>query len=142
MLAEKAGERRLQRTALKERLGRLYANFVEIREFIDHNIQIFNGQAGVPESFNYLDRLLSMQAYLLAYWHNTNQGINYRRFFTIMDLIGVRVEDPVTFDAIHSVILRLAARNLITGLRIDSRLRSGRKNRIHSAPSSVPGSSW
>src|SRR5205085_4909428 len=42
-----------------------------------------------------------------------------RRFFTIMDLIGVRVEDPVTFDAVHSVILRLATKNLVTGLRID-----------------------
>src|SRR5882762_4026400 len=119
LLAEKAGERRLQRTALKERLGRLYASSAEIRQFVDHNMQAFNGQMGIPESFTNLDRLLSMQPYLLAYWHNTNQGINYRRFFTIMDLIGVRVEDPVTFDAIHSVILRLADKHLITGLRID-----------------------
>jgi (1->4)-alpha-D-glucan 1-alpha-D-glucosylmutase len=119
LLAEKSGERRSQRTALKERLARLYVDSPEIQEFINGNVQLFNGQPGVPESFTFLDRLLSMQPYVLAYWRNTNQGINYRRFFTIMDLIGVRVEDPVTFDAIHSVILRLAARNLITGLRID-----------------------
>ncbi len=117
--AEKAGERRLQRTAVKERLGRLYATSVEIREFIDQNVLTFNGQIGVPESFNLLDRLLSIQSYVLAYWRNTNQGINYRRFFTIMELIGVRVEDPMTFDAVHSVVLRLAAKNLINGLRID-----------------------
>src|SRR5882757_10503514 len=54
LLAEKAGERRLQRTALKERLGRLYATSVESREFIDQNVLTFNGQIGVPESFNLL----------------------------------------------------------------------------------------
>ena len=117
--AEKAGERRLQRTAVKERLGRLYATSVESREFIDQNVLTFNGQVGVPESFNLLDRLLSIQSYALAYWRNTNQGINYRRFFSIMDMIGVRVEDPVTFDAVHSVVFRLAAKSLIAGLRID-----------------------
>jgi (1->4)-alpha-D-glucan 1-alpha-D-glucosylmutase len=119
LLSEKAGERRLQRIALKERLGRLYANSEDIREFIDGNIKIFNGQIGVPESFTHFDRLLTMQTYVLSYWRNTNQAINYRRFFTIMDLIGVRVEDPVTFDAIHSVILRLAAKHQVTGVRID-----------------------
>jgi (1->4)-alpha-D-glucan 1-alpha-D-glucosylmutase len=117
--ADKAGERRVRRTALKERLAKLYESSAEIREFIDRNVQTFNGQAGVPESFIYLDRLLSAQIYVLAYWRNPNQGINYRRFFTITDLVGVRVEDPVIFDAIHAVVLRLVGKGLVTGLRID-----------------------
>ena len=119
LLAEKAGERRLQLGAVTERLARLYATSPDVREFIDQNVRIFNGRRGVPDSFTHLDRLLSMQCYVLAYWRNTNQGINYRRFFTIMDLVGVRVEDPVTFDATHAVVLRLASKGLITGLRID-----------------------
>jgi (1->4)-alpha-D-glucan 1-alpha-D-glucosylmutase len=119
LLAEKAAERRLQLAAVKERLARLYAASPDVREFVDQNVRIFNGRRGLPESFTHLDRLLSMQCYVLAYWRNTNQGINYRRFFTIMELVGVRVEDPVTFDATHSVILRLASKGLITGLRID-----------------------
>jgi (1->4)-alpha-D-glucan 1-alpha-D-glucosylmutase len=119
LLAERAGERRLQLAALKERLARLYAGSPDVREFVDQNVRIFNGRRSVPESFTHLDRLLSMQSYVLAYWRNTNQGINYRRFFTIMDLVGVRVEDPVTFDATHAVVLRLASKGLINGLRID-----------------------
>jgi (1->4)-alpha-D-glucan 1-alpha-D-glucosylmutase len=119
LLAEKAAERRLQLAAVKERLARLYSASPDVREFINQNVRIFNGRRGVSESFTHLDRLLSLQCYVLAYWRNTNQGINYRRFFTIMDLVGVRVEDPVTFDATHAVILRLASKGLITGLRID-----------------------
>ena len=119
LLAEKAAERRLQLAAVKERLARLYAASPDVREFIDQNVRIFNGRRGVADSFTHLDRLLSMQCYVLAYWRNTNQGINYRRFFTIMDLVGVRVEDPLTFDATHAVILRLASKGLIAGLRID-----------------------
>src|SRR5438874_12548073 len=84
--AEKSGERRLQRTAVKERLGHLYSSSAEIHEFVDQNVRSFNGVPGVPESLNLLDRLLSIQSYALAHWRNTNQGINYRRFFTIMDM--------------------------------------------------------
>jgi len=66
-----------------------------------------------------LDRLLADQAYILSYWLSSNDEINYRRFFTINNLVGVRVEDPLVFEAIHAVILRLVDRGLVTGLRID-----------------------
>jgi (1->4)-alpha-D-glucan 1-alpha-D-glucosylmutase len=119
LLAEKAGERRLALSAIKERLWRLYSGSPEVRRFVDQNVSTFNGKKGVPASFRLLDRLLSDQVYVISYWRNSNEGINYRRFFTITDLVGMRVEDPLTFDAMHSVILRLAERGLITGLRID-----------------------
>jgi (1->4)-alpha-D-glucan 1-alpha-D-glucosylmutase len=44
---------------------------------------------------------------------------NYRRFFDISGLIGLRVEDPDVFAATHEVPLRLVADGLIDGLRID-----------------------
>src|SRR3989454_8351718 len=119
LLVEKAAERRLTRSAAKERLWRLCGTSAEVRRFINQNVQIFNGRKGVPSSFLHLDRLLSDQAYLLAFWRNTNEGVNYRRFFTITDLVGIRVEDPVIFDSVHAVILRLVEKGLITGLRID-----------------------
>ncbi|HET7439777.1 MAG TPA: malto-oligosyltrehalose synthase [Terriglobales bacterium] len=119
LLVEKASERRLALTAIKERLRNLHNNSPEIRRFIEQNVWVFNGKKGSPASFRFLDRLLSDQAYVISFWRNSNEGINYRRFFTITDLVGVRVEDPLTFDATHSVILRLAERGLITGLRID-----------------------
>ena len=66
-----------------------------------------------------MDRLLARQAYVLAFWQTPNQGINYRRFFTISELVGIRIGDPVTFEAIHAVPLRLADKGLVTGFRID-----------------------
>jgi (1->4)-alpha-D-glucan 1-alpha-D-glucosylmutase len=114
-----AGERRMQRDGAKERLWNLYQGSREIHRFIDHNVRAFNGKPGLASSFVLLDRLLFEQAYVLAYWQDTNKEINYRRFFTITDLVGLRSEDPLTFDSIHGVVLRLTEKGLVTGLRID-----------------------
>jgi (1->4)-alpha-D-glucan 1-alpha-D-glucosylmutase len=43
----------------------------------------------------------------------------YRRFFTIDELAGVRVEDPEVFDVTHSKVLELVGDGLVQGLRID-----------------------
>ena len=116
---EMAGERRLQREAMKERLWNLYRSSSEIRAFVDENVRAFNGRKREPRSFGLLDRLLADQAYLLSYWLSANDEINYRRFFAITDLVGVRVEDPLVFEATHAVILRLIENGVVTGVRID-----------------------
>src|SRR6266850_549183 len=66
-----------------------------------------------------LHRLLERQHYRLAYWRVASDEINYRRFFEIADLAGIRVEDRTVFEATHSLICRLARRGSIDGLRID-----------------------
>ncbi len=114
-----AGERRLQVAGIKERLRQLHETSREVQRFVRDNLRIFNGRRNHPGSFRNLDRLLSEQAYVLAYWRNVNEGINYRRFFNITDLVGVRVEDPMVFEAIHAVVLHLIERRVVTGLRID-----------------------
>jgi (1->4)-alpha-D-glucan 1-alpha-D-glucosylmutase len=43
----------------------------------------------------------------------------YRRFFTIDELAGVRVEDPEVFDVTHRKVLELVRDGLVQGLRID-----------------------
>ena len=117
--AEAPGERRQHREAVKERLWSLYTGSPEVKRFVDGNVRLFNGRKGVRSTFVLLDQLLSDQAYALAFWRTANQEINYRRFFTISDLVGLRVEDPMTFEAIHSVVLRLATKGMVTGFRID-----------------------
>ena len=114
-----AGERRLQVEAIKERLRKLYENQPEFRTFVNANLKIFNGRRGAASTFRYLDQLLADQAYVLSYWQNVNAEINYRRFFSINDLVGVRVEDPMVFEATHNVIFHLIERGAVTGLRID-----------------------
>ena len=55
-------------------------------------------RAAMPESFGTLHRILEAQAYRLAYWRVAASDINYRRFFDINGLAGLRVEDPEVFE--------------------------------------------
>ncbi|WP_043266757.1 malto-oligosyltrehalose synthase [Streptomyces sp. CT34] len=66
-----------------------------------------------------MGRLLAAQWYRLAWWRLARTELNYRRFFTISELIGVRVEDPEVFEATHGTVLRLLREGVIEGLRID-----------------------
>ncbi len=66
-----------------------------------------------------LHRLLERQNYRLAWWRAAADEINWRRFFDINGLAGVRVELPQVFDDTHDFVLRLYAEGLIDGLRID-----------------------
>ncbi|MEW1656007.1 malto-oligosyltrehalose synthase [Streptomyces sp. NPDC093707] len=66
-----------------------------------------------------LEHLLEAQWYRLAWWRLARTELNYRRFFTISELIGVRVEDPEVFDATHRTVLRLIREGVVDGLRID-----------------------
>jgi (1->4)-alpha-D-glucan 1-alpha-D-glucosylmutase len=66
-----------------------------------------------------LHRLLERQAYRLAWWRAAADEINWRRFFDVNGLAGIRAELPAVFDASHATVLRLYAEGLIDGLRID-----------------------
>jgi len=77
---------------IKSMLAELWDSNAAIRDFLEENLQVFNGEAGHPESFDRLDRLLREQFFRLAFWKVGNEELNYRRFFTVNDLISVRVE--------------------------------------------------
>jgi len=66
-----------------------------------------------------LHRLLEAQHYRLAHWRMAPDALNYRRFFEINDLVGLRVEDPDVFWHVHRFVLELVAEGLVDGLRID-----------------------
>ena len=66
-----------------------------------------------------LHRLLERQNFRLAWWRAATDEINWRRFFDVNGLAGVRQEVPSVFDATHRTILRLYAQGLIDGVRID-----------------------
>ncbi|WP_405745737.1 malto-oligosyltrehalose synthase [Streptomyces sp. NBC_01525] len=66
-----------------------------------------------------LPRLLDAQWYRLAWWRLARTELNYRRFFTVSELIGVRVEDPEVFEATHRTVLRLVREGVLDGLRVD-----------------------
>lgn len=66
-----------------------------------------------------LHELLERQHYRLAWWRTAPDQINWRRFFEISELVGVRVEDSAVFDAVHGLVLRLYREGVLDGLRID-----------------------
>jgi len=62
---------------------------------------------------------LEEQHYELASWRRADSELNYRRFFTVKELSGIRVEDPEVFDASHVEIRRWFDEGLVDGLRVD-----------------------
>src|ERR1700694_1646808 len=66
-----------------------------------------------------LHHLLERQHYRLGHWRLSSSDINYRRFFDINTLAGLRVEDSGTFDTIHRLVKKLIAEDRLQGLRLD-----------------------
>jgi (1->4)-alpha-D-glucan 1-alpha-D-glucosylmutase len=59
------------------------------------------------------------QHYRLVDWRRASAELNYRRFFDITTLAGVRVEDPTVFEDTHAEVLRWVAAGEVVGLRVD-----------------------
>ncbi|HEV8448375.1 MAG TPA: malto-oligosyltrehalose synthase [Gemmatimonadaceae bacterium] len=66
-----------------------------------------------------LKELLDAQRYELVSFRRASSDVNYRRFFDVADLVGVRVEDPDVFAETHSLVLRLVQEGVADGLRVD-----------------------
>jgi (1->4)-alpha-D-glucan 1-alpha-D-glucosylmutase len=104
---------------LKHDLAQAVAASPDLRKAIDRAVTAINGNPDDPGGFDALHRLLEAQAYRLAFWRVASSDINYRRFFDINTLAGVRVEIPLIFEKTHELILRLVNEGLVHGLRID-----------------------
>lgn len=66
-----------------------------------------------------LHELLTQQHYLLCDWREGKERLNYRRFFDIDSLAGLRVEREEVFDAVHSKLFQLIDQGWVTGVRLD-----------------------
>ncbi|QFR01043.1 malto-oligosyltrehalose synthase [Streptomyces phaeolivaceus] len=82
--------------------------------YYDHVFPLREGTEKLP-----LPQLLDAQWYRPVWWRLARTELNYRRFFSISELIGVRVEEPEVFDATHAKILQLVREGVVDGLRID-----------------------
>ncbi|RMF88597.1 MAG: malto-oligosyltrehalose synthase, partial [Nitrospinota bacterium] len=86
-------ERADQIRFIKRMLWELYTQNATLRDFLQENISLFQGEAGKPESITRLDHLLSEQHFRLAFWKVATEEINYRRFFNINELISLHMEE-------------------------------------------------
>ncbi len=89
----------------------------QILEAIESNLRHFDSTT--EEGFHALHQLLERQSYRLASWRTAADDINWRRFFDINELGGLRVERPAVFEATHGKIFQLIEEGLVDGLRID-----------------------
>ncbi|WLG98000.1 malto-oligosyltrehalose synthase [Pseudomonas sp. FP198] len=84
---------------------------------IEDNLRSYDSTE--PAGFERLHQLLERQSYRLASWRTAADDINWRRFFDVNELGGLRVERPAVFEATHAKIFELIAAGLVDGLRID-----------------------
>ncbi|AXI61415.1 malto-oligosyltrehalose synthase [Pseudomonas kribbensis] len=101
---------------LKEELQQL-ASDPHILQAIQRNLTGYDSKT--EDGFQRLHQLLERQSYRLASWRTAADDINWRRFFDINELGGLRVERPAVFEATHGKIFQLIEEGLIDGLRID-----------------------
>ncbi len=118
-LPERQVERRRDKEVHKRHLADLVKTSSDIAWFIEENLQFFNGTEGQSSDFDQLHHLIEAQAYRLAFWQVASDEINYRRFFDINDLAGLRMENDEVFDATHQLLLRLIQEGKLDGLRLD-----------------------
>jgi (1->4)-alpha-D-glucan 1-alpha-D-glucosylmutase len=112
-------ERHRSKEAIKERLWLLHREHVATRGPLKATLARISGRRGQPESFRELHAILDEQCYRLAYWRTARLRLNYRRFFDVNELVGLRVDDPGVFEARHGLMLEWVRRGLVTGVRID-----------------------
>ena len=116
---DRIAERQREKEVSRERLARLADASPPIRRLVDASVREINGVAGDPASFDGLHEFLENQVYRLAYWRTASDEINYRRFFDINELVGLRMEVPAVFDAAHALLKRLIDEGKVMGIRVD-----------------------
>jgi (1->4)-alpha-D-glucan 1-alpha-D-glucosylmutase len=107
----------MQRRAedLKAELALLLARDAESKSALDAAIARLNGEEGRAA----LDALIQRQHWRVSHFRVAGDDINYRRFFNVNDLAGLRIELPEVFEHAHRLVARLLRDGAIDGLRID-----------------------
>ncbi|WP_426234115.1 malto-oligosyltrehalose synthase [Pseudomonas sp. TWP3-2] len=101
---------------LKKELSELVSD-AQALAAITRNLALYDSKTA--QGFQRLHQLLERQSYRLASWRTAADDINWRRFFDVNELGGLRVERPAVFEATHGKIFQLISQGLVDGLRID-----------------------
>lgn len=104
---------------LKRDLADLTAADGEALACVHQRVAVFNDRAGVPASLDALHQVVQDQHWRAAFFRVAADDINYRRFFNINDLAGLRMEEPELFERTHRLVFQLIGDGRLDGLRID-----------------------
>ena len=89
------------------------------RELIARGLSAYRAEPDRPAQTLTLHHLLERQHYKLGHWRLASSDINYRRFFDVNSLAGLRVEDAATFNVAHRLVRKLIEEGKLRGLRLD-----------------------
>ncbi len=104
---------------LRTELARIVRDCDDARRGVDQAVAAFNGEVGRLETWRGLDALIQDQRWRPAHFRVAADDINYRRFFNINELAGLRMELPELFDHAHRLVFDLLRDGTLDGLRID-----------------------
>jgi (1->4)-alpha-D-glucan 1-alpha-D-glucosylmutase len=104
---------------LKTELAVLVRERPDAREALYLALNRFTGEPGDANSWRELDVLIQDQYWRVAHFRVAADDINYRRFFNINDLAGLRIELPDDVDHAHHRVLQLVEEGVLDGMRID-----------------------
>ena len=117
--AEDTEQREVLLHKTRDRLRDLLASDDLLQARLEQVLKKFNGIPGDPATVESLHALLESQHYRLAFWKVGAHEVNYRRFFAVDTLVGLKMEEPEVFDATHRLLGELVSRNAISGIRLD-----------------------
>ncbi len=104
---------------LKKDLANRFSKDAQVRGAVEGALKRFHGKPGDVKTWDSLDSLIRLQHWRPTHFRVAADDINYRRFFNISELAGIRMELPEVFEHTHRLVLRLAKEGSLQGLRID-----------------------
>ncbi|HEY0514231.1 MAG TPA: malto-oligosyltrehalose synthase [Thermoanaerobaculia bacterium] len=110
---ESIARRHRDKEVLAGQMARLAEERPEMARALDETVAAINRDA------DRLDELLQRQNYRPAFWRTAGQELDYRRFFDVHTLIGLRMEDERVFADTHALVLRWLREGVLDGVRID-----------------------
>jgi (1->4)-alpha-D-glucan 1-alpha-D-glucosylmutase len=119
VLPEHSPQAARRATEIKQQFAQLARERADVRSALDTSLERFQGSVDDLGTWSRLDELIQQQHWRPAHFRVAADDVNYRRFFNISDLAGIRMELPEAYEYTHRFVLDLLRKGLVDGLRID-----------------------
>lgn len=97
----------------------LMLQFAAVMQNMDISVRINQLLSDVSSDSERLLEIAGLQFYRLCHWRETDERINYRRFFLVNGLICLNMQSEKVFSLYHEQVVKYVKEGLFQGLRID-----------------------
>jgi len=94
-------------------LSQLMQTREKVKDQVEEELAIINSDKDI------LLKVVKFQFYRLCHWKETDEQINFRRFFTVNGLICLNIHHQQVFDDYHKLINKLLQEAIVQGIRVD-----------------------